>query len=86
MKISSLFKDKAFAFCQAGDTEDDCAFAIKVLKKIRPTLKVKEILLWGISDYCDIFLIRDKAQTTFKLKISSENLLRNCGFKFKNIR
>jgi hypothetical protein len=79
VKISSLFKDKAFAFAQAGDVEDDCSFALKVLKKVRPTLKVKEVLLWGISDYCDIFLITDDNGTIFKFKISlsdPQNLLK----------
>ena len=70
MKINSLFKDKAFAFGQAGDTEDDCEFAANLLKRVRPSLKAKEITLWGTSDYCDIFIITDDKGVIFKLKIS----------------
>ena len=43
MKISSLFKDKAYAFSHKGDPEEDCSFAVRVLQKIKPNIKVSDI-------------------------------------------
>ena len=70
MKITSLFKDKAYAFTHAGNPEDDCAFAIKVLKKLKPRFQVSDILLQKVKDHCDVFLIRTSQNELLKLKTS----------------
>lgn len=70
MKIDSLFKDRAYAFPQTGDQEDDCRFALKVLEKVKPKFEPKEIFLWGVTDDYDIFDIINDKQEKFKLKIS----------------
>ena len=59
MKITSLFKDKAYAFTSAGNPEDDCDFAKKVINRIKPTFEPKDIRLHTVKDHCDIFLITD---------------------------
>ena len=55
MKITSLFKDKAYAFTSAGNPEDDCDFAKKVINRIKPTFEPKDIRLHTVKDHCDIF-------------------------------
>ena len=35
MKLSSLFKHKAYAFNQPSDTDQDCKFAEQLLKKVK---------------------------------------------------
>ena len=70
MKITSLFKDKAYAFSHKGDPEEDCAFATRALKKIKPNLKVSDILLQQVKDHCDVFLIHTEKNDLLKLKIS----------------
>ncbi len=70
MKLSSLFQDKAYAFAQAGNPEDDCRFAVEVLKKVRPRFKLKEILLWEVADDFDVFLLSNDKGESFRLKVS----------------
>ena len=70
MKISSLFKDKAYAFSQQGDPEEDCVFASRALKKIKPNFKISNILFQHVKDYCDVFLIQTDKNDLLKLKIS----------------
>tara|TARA_R100000005_G_C4956755_1_gene175001 strand:+ start:52 stop:1119 length:1068 start_codon:yes stop_codon:yes gene_type:complete len=70
MKISSLFKDKAYAFSHKGDPEEDCSFAVRVLQKIKPNIKVSDILLHQVKDYCDVFLVHTEKNDLLKLKIS----------------
>ena len=70
MKLSSLFKDKAYAFSQAGNPEDDCKFAATLLKKTRPDLSIKNISLWSVADHYDVFMLLDDKKQLFKLKIS----------------
>lgn len=70
MKLSSLFKDKAYAFSQAGDPEDDCKFAATLLEKTEPDLDITDISLWGVTDYYDVFMLIDAKKRFFKLKIS----------------
>ena len=70
MKINSLFKDKAYSFQEAGDANDDCEFASKVLKKIKPNFKLEEISLVGVTDHYDVFTLHNSDRETFKLKIS----------------
>jgi hypothetical protein len=87
VKITSLFKNKAYAFPQSGNSEDDCAFAIKALEKIKPNLKVDDILLLGVKDYCDSFLL-NTSQGLFKLKISLsdiDQLLKKEGTALRNM-
>ncbi len=70
MKISSLFRDKAYAFPQGGNQEDDCEFAVRVLHKIRPRFKLKHIMLWTVTDDFDVFFLVDHSGDSFTLKIS----------------
>lgn len=70
MKLSSLFKGKAYAFSQAGDPEDDCKFAAALLKKTDPNLEIKDIYLYSITDHYDVFMVLDNKERLFKLKIS----------------
>jgi hypothetical protein len=70
MKLSSLFKHKAYAFGQPNDTEQDCVFAETVLKKIRPNFKVQKISLAAVCDDYDIFHILNNKDIFYKLKIS----------------
>lgn len=70
MKITSLFKDKAYAFTHAGNPEEDCAFAAKVLEKIKPSFEVCDILLQQVKDHCDVFLIQTSKSGLLKLKTS----------------
>jgi hypothetical protein len=70
MKLTSLFKDKAYAFSQAGDPENDCEFAANLISKIKPKFNLKEIMLWGVTEYCDIFLLSNEKRECFKLKFS----------------
>ncbi len=70
MKLSSLFKDKAYAFAQSGDPEDDCKFATALLKKTNPELNIKHLALWSVTDYYDVFMILTANQELLKLKIS----------------
>ena len=70
MKLNSLFRDKAYAFSQAGDPEDDCKFASTLLKKIKSDLAIKKIFLWSVGDHYDVFLLVDSDKQTFKLKTS----------------
>jgi hypothetical protein len=70
VKINSLFRDKAYAFSQAGDPEDDCKFAATLLKKIKSDIAIKNIFLWSVGDDYDVFLLVDKDKRTFKLKTS----------------
>ena len=70
MKLPSLFKDKAYAFSQAGNSEDDCKFAVALLTKTHPDLIFTDISLWSVTDHYDIFMVRDKNGHFFKLKIS----------------
>ena len=70
MKLSSLFKDKAYAFSQAGDPKDDCKFAAALLKKVKPDLSIKEIFLWSVTDHYDVFMLLEDKGRLFKLKIS----------------
>ena len=72
MKITSLFKDKAYAFTSAGNPEDDCDFAKKVLHRINPTFEPKDIRLHTVKDHCDIFLITDN-KDLLKLKVSLDD-------------
>jgi len=70
VKLSSLFKDKAYAFSQAGNPEDDCKFAATLLKKTKPDLVITDIFLWSVTDHYDVFVILDEERQPFKLKIS----------------
>jgi len=70
VKLSSLFKDKAYAFSQAGDSEGDCKFAATLLAKTHPDLIFTDISLWSITDHYDVFMVLDKNGRFFKLKIS----------------
>ena len=70
MKISSLFKDKAYAFSEAGNPEDDCKFAATLLKKTRPDFSIKNISLWSVGDHYDVFMLIDDKGQLFKLKTS----------------
>tara|TARA_B100000519_G_C14184454_1_gene410071 strand:- start:121 stop:1185 length:1065 start_codon:yes stop_codon:yes gene_type:complete len=70
MKLSSLFKGKAYAFGQAGNPEDDCKFASALLKKIDPSFKVKAIEMLSVEDHCDVFMVCDKKNKIFKFKVS----------------
>ena len=72
MKITSLFKDKAYAFTSAGNPEDDCDFAKKVINRIKPTFEPKDIRLHTVKDHCDIFLITDN-KDLLKLKVSLDD-------------
>tara|TARA_R110000824_G_scaffold170448_1_gene347839 strand:- start:3609 stop:4676 length:1068 start_codon:yes stop_codon:yes gene_type:complete len=70
VKITSLFKDKAYAFTHAGDPQEDCAFGTKVLEKIKPSFEVSDILLQQVKDHCDVFLIQTSNSGLLKLKTS----------------
>ena len=70
MKLSSLFKHKAYAFGQPSDTEQDCKFAQSVLKKIRPKFKVQKVSLVSVCDDYDVFHITNDDDVFYKLKIS----------------
>ena len=70
MKISSLFKDKAYAFTDSSNPDDDCAFATKILQKIKPNFKVKDIIIQGVKDHCDVFLVLTDKDKLLKVKIS----------------
>jgi hypothetical protein len=70
VKLNSLFRDKAYAFSQAGNPEDDCKFATALLEKTNPDLGVKNIFLCSITDHYDVFLFSDDKKQLFKLKIS----------------
>ena len=70
MKLSSLFKHKAYAFGQPSDAEQDCLFAESVLKKARPKFKIKNITLSSVCDDYDIFHIINDKDVFFKLKVS----------------
>ena len=70
MKLSSLFKHKAYAFGQPSDAEQDCLFAESVLKKARPKFKIKNITLSSVRDDYDIFHIINEKDVFFKLKVS----------------
>ena len=70
MKLNSLFRDKAYAFSQAGNPEDDCKFADTLFKKTNPDLDITDIFLWSVSDHYDVFLLRDDKEQALKLKIS----------------
>jgi len=74
MHLSSLFKDKAYAFAQAGNPEDDCNFARKLLGKTHPDLNIKNLFLWQVGDNYDSFLVTDCDQQSFKLKISLSDI------------
>ena len=70
MKLSSLFKHKAYAFGQPNDTEQDCLFAKKVIQKIRPNFKVSDISLFSVCDDYDVFHLINEKGVFYKLKIS----------------
>jgi hypothetical protein len=70
MKLSSLFKHKAYAFNQPSDTEQDCRFAQQLIKKVKPKLTVSKITLSSVCDDYDVFHIVDQTSDFFKLKIS----------------
>jgi hypothetical protein len=70
MKLSSLFRHKAYAFNQPSDTEQDCLFAREVLKKIRPKFKINQLSLSSVCDDYDIFHIVNEKDIFYKLKIS----------------
>jgi hypothetical protein len=55
MKLSSLFKHKAYAFNQPSDTEQDCRFAQQLIKKVKPKLTVSKITLSSVCDDYDVF-------------------------------
>ena len=70
MKLSSLFKEKAYAFSQAGNSEDDCKFAATLLSKTHPDIIFTDISLWSVTDHYDVFMALDNKSRFFKLKIS----------------
>lgn len=70
MKLSSLFKHKAYAFNQPSDTEQDCRFAQQLIKKVKPKFKASKITLSSVCDDYDVFHIVDESSEFFKLKIS----------------
>ena len=70
MKIDSLFTDKAYSFEEAGNPEDDCKFAIKVLEKFKPNFKLEQIRLADVTDHFDVFILQNSEREKFKLKIS----------------
>tara|TARA_R100001163_G_C5065222_1_gene203095 strand:+ start:2466 stop:3530 length:1065 start_codon:yes stop_codon:yes gene_type:complete len=74
MKLSSLFKHKAYAFNQPSDTDQDCKFAKQLLKKVKPKLKVSKITLSSVCDDYDIFYLTDEKGIFFKLKISLSDI------------
>ena len=69
MKLSSLFKHKAYAFGQPSDTEQDCKFAQSVLKKIRPKFKVQKVSLVSVCDDYDVLAF---AVQRYNFKISAK--------------
>ena len=70
MKLSSLFKHKAYAFGQPNDTEQDCLFASKIINKIKPNFKLNNIALSSVCDNYDVFHLTNKSDIFYKLKIS----------------
>jgi len=70
MKLNSLFRDKAYAFSQAGNPDDDCRFASTLLEKTHPKFPIKDIFLWSVSDHYDVFVLLDDKKQSFKLKVS----------------
>ena len=89
MKLSSLFKGKVYAFPQTQDQQQDLAFASKVIGKVDPELEVTNISLGKINDNYDIFIITDKNQINYKLKISlddSDGILKKEASITKNIK
>ena len=70
MRISSLFKDRAYAFQEVGDPEADKKFATQVLSKLKPRFKLEEIFLVGVFDHFDLFAATNHRKEKFNLKIS----------------
>jgi hypothetical protein len=70
MRISSLFKDKAYAFQDQINPDDDNKFALEILKKFKPRLKPKNIRLLSIHDDFDFFLLENEKNENLSLKIS----------------
>jgi len=88
VKLSSLFKHKAYAFSQAGDGEDDCKFATAALKKIKPNLELAGISLARITDNYDIYSLRDEKEQFYKFKISllgDDNILKREATALRSI-
>tara|TARA_R110001583_G_scaffold155058_2_gene306754 strand:+ start:3028 stop:4092 length:1065 start_codon:yes stop_codon:yes gene_type:complete len=70
MKISSLFKDKAYVFADDQDSKTQNRFALEVLSAVRPRFDITSVALLEICDDYDIFLLRERKRGTLKLKIS----------------
>ena len=70
MRISSLFKDKAYSFQERGSPEDDNKFAIEVLKKLKPRLRAEDVGLIGVYDNFDLFSFKNQKKENMNLKIS----------------
>lgn len=89
MKLSSLFQGKVYAFPQTQNQDQDINFAKKVIEKINPKIKVKDISIGKIEDNYDVFLIKDQNKNNFNLKISlddSEGILRKEANIIKNCK
>ncbi len=87
MRISSLFKDKAYSFQERGDPEDDKKFACQVLKKLDAKLEPKNISLLGIYDNFDLFSFYGEENQRMNLKISlsdPEGILKREASSLKN--
>ena len=53
MKLSSLFKHKAYAFNQPSDTEQDCRFAQQLIKKVKPKFNIISYFVCTIERHGD---------------------------------
>ena len=70
MRLSSLFKDKAYVLPHNDGDGVDYSFISRVLTAIRPRFNVSAVTLLEICDHYDVFLVREKKRGVFKLKIS----------------
>jgi len=87
MKLSSLFKDKVYAFPQNQNQQQDIIFAKKILDKINNKLKVKDINVGKIDDNYDNFKILSEDLKNYSLKVSlddSDNILKKEAGFLKN--
>ena len=87
MKLSSLFQGKVYAFPQTQNQSQDLAFAEKVIGEIAPDLDVSAISIGKIQDNYDVFLLKDKNKSEYRLKISlddSDGILKKEASMIKN--
>jgi hypothetical protein len=70
MRISSLFRGKAYAFRDVGDPKDNVKFASQVLSKFKPRFKLDQASFLGVFDHFDLFEVINNKKEKFDLKIS----------------